>query len=151
MSNFFIWKRCRHSKKLILWRVWIVKIKLVQIQYSDKRQNENHTGHTFSSCLMITVLTSRHILLGMSLVPVRAANNDVCSSFRVIEQWGLFFICHTYCGTGNPFYGHFLRIVTLSTVPELLTLLLIFTVFLTVAFGIRTHYFPNLFSSKPRD
>lgn len=24
-------------------------------------------------------------------------------------------------------------------------------IFLTVAVGIRTHYFPNLFSSKPRD
>ena len=52
---------------------------------------------------------------------------------------------------GGSVLWSFLRIVTLATVPELLTVLLIFTVFLTVAVGIRTHYFPNLFSSKPRD
>lgn len=52
---------------------------------------------------------------------------------------------------GESVLWSFLRIVTLATVPELLTVLLIFTVFLTVAVGIRTQYFPNLFSSKPRD
>ena len=138
------------NKKLILWRVWIMKIKLVQIQCSDKRQNENHTGHTFSSCLMITVLTSRHFLLEMSLVPVRAANYDLCSSLRVIEQWGVFLSVILTVARGIRFMVIFKNRDTRNC-PELLTVLLIFTVFLTVAVGIRTHYFPNLFSSKPRD
>ena len=67
-----------------------MKIKLVQIQYSDKRQNENHTGHTFSSCLMITVLTSRHILLEMSLVPVRAANMTYARPLESLSSEGFF-------------------------------------------------------------